>query len=113
MGELHAANAEALMPRPVHKRSKEAQRSGRALRRGERTAPDHPIHVSLGEGIPGQLPGAGAGAAKQPALWLVRDIGRVDVLGEVGIERMMAGHLVPLATFLVQPHPGAPTRANV
>jgi hypothetical protein len=69
------------MPRPVHKRSKEAQRSGVALRRREHSAADHPIHVGLGEGIAGQLARAGTRAAKQTALRLVHDTGRLDVFG--------------------------------
>jgi hypothetical protein len=32
----------------------------------------------------------------------------IYILGEIALERVVAGHLVELATLLVKPHPQAP-----
>jgi hypothetical protein len=62
---------------------------------------DHPIHVGLGEGIGRQNPRLTSRAAKQVALEIVRDAGGLDVGIQIGLEMVIAGHLMPLAVFEV------------
>src|SRR5271168_561175 len=50
---------------------------------------------------PGQFAGAAARGAEQGSLLRLRDPGCV----QIGVEIVVAGHLVDLAAFLVQPHP--------
>src|SRR6516225_11184002 len=38
----------------------------------------------------------------------VRDVGTLKVFGQIALQRVVAGHLVELATLLVEPHPETP-----
>src|SRR5262249_23686930 len=44
-------------------------------------------------------------AAESVVADLGGDAGRIDIFGEVALQRVTAGHLVELAALLVQPHP--------
>jgi hypothetical protein len=71
---------------------------GAALYHVENIAPRH--------GIGGELV-ALAKAAKQRAFLVIADTGRADPGIQVFVQRVMAGHLVALATLFMKPEPGA------
>ena len=76
---------------------------------GRRGAPaDHGVGVRLGQGGRGQRVRPAADRAEQRPLGIAGEPAAVDVVVQVGLEVVVAGHLVPLAALLVQPHPQPP-----
>ena len=75
---------------------------------GERAPLYHGVGIGLGKGGSCELPVAAPDRPEKPSLWVLADPGFIKVGVQVDLERMMAGHLVPLAVFLPQPNPEAP-----
>ena len=42
----------------------------------------------------------------------IRKLGTIKVFGQIALQRVVAGHLVELAVFLVEPHPEPPLRCK-
>lgn len=72
---------------------------------GECPPAHHGMGIGLRQGIAAQLPGAAGNGPEQGPLGIRLDAGPHQVGMQVLLERVMAGHLVPLAAFLAQPHP--------
>jgi hypothetical protein len=68
-------------------------------------AADHRIGVRLRQDCAGELAGAAANRAEQRPLGIVAQARAVEIGDEVLIEVVVTRHRVPLAAFLVQPHP--------
>lgn len=56
----------------------------------------------------GELARAAGGRAEEGGLLGINKTGLPDVGVQIGLKVVVAGHLVTLAAFLVQSHPGAP-----
>ena len=71
----------------------------------DRPARDHLIGIGLGQGCSGQPISAPPDRAEQRPPRVRVQPAPVDIGVEVGLEVMVAGHLMPLAALLVQAHP--------
>ena len=81
--------------------------------RVEGAAADHAVHVGLAHRAVAETAGASCGRREGPGLGVERRAGlerccleSFDVLLQIGLEFVVTGHLVMLAAFLVEPHPG-------
>lgn len=74
---------------------------------GSEAPPDHRVGVGLGERGPGQPPGAAPNRAEQWPLRVVAQARAVEVGDQVLLQIVVAGHGMPLAAFLMEPHPQA------
>ena len=74
----------------------------------DRAPADHAIGVGLGHRPVGEKAGAAQRRAEQQAFVVAGELRPVDISMQVSVEIVVAGHLVPLAAFLVQTYPGAP-----
>lgn len=73
----------------------------------ERPAPHHRIRVGLRQRSRAQLVRPARDCAEQRTLRLIAQARLFKVRVEVGLERVMTGHLVPLAAFFAQTDPQA------
>jgi hypothetical protein len=69
------------------------------------TAPHHRIGVRLRQRPRAQMPRAARDCAKQWPLRFITEAALFEVLVEVRLERMVAGHLMALAAFFMEAHP--------
>jgi hypothetical protein len=72
---------------------------------GKRPSLHHGVGIGLRQGSAAELPGPAADRPEEPPLRIRADPGLVQIGVQVGLKRVVAGHLVPLAAFLPQPHP--------
>ena len=69
---------------------------------------DHGVGVDAGQGGAGELLGLAADGAEQRPLGIIGEAGAFDILSQILLEIMVAGHFVALAAFLSQAHPEPP-----
>ena len=69
------------------------------------TSADHRVGVRLRKHGARQLAGAATDRAEQWPLRIITQLRAVEICDQVFFEVVVAGHRVPLAAFLAQPHP--------
>ena len=80
----------------------------RADASGDRPPLYHDVGIGLGQGGAAELPSASANRPEEPSFRIRANPGPIEISVEVDLERVVTGHLVPLAAFLPQAHPEAP-----
>lgn len=72
---------------------------------GQRTPLHHKISIGLRKGCLAQLANAPADGPEQRPLCIAGDAGAVQIGVQIALERVAAGHLVPLAALFPQADP--------
>src|ERR1017187_9996696 len=80
--------------------------------RGVRPSANHPVNIRLGHGIGRECSAAPAHSPKWIALEVAGEASGADVGIQISLEIVVAGHLMALAAFLMQPNP-SPTTLGV